>query len=85
MGIMSLTLEKIEELNKAYEDKKREKEAYETTTEIQLWKKELLEFMDFYKEWLVERENDEKNDDFNDKKKGAGGAKKPKKIKKATK
>jgi len=59
MALFSLTKEKIEELNKEYEAKKTEYDDYNSTTSLELWKREIDEFIKHYKEWLVERQEEE--------------------------
>ena len=62
MELFSLTEEKIDELNKKYNDKKKEYEDYKSTTELEFWRRELDDFVDFYKKWTkiqYEHNNDE--------------------------
>lgn len=54
MQIFSLTQEKIDELNDEYNKKKAELDDYKNTTAIEFWKREIHEFMEFYKKWLEE-------------------------------
>lgn len=78
--LFSLTTENIEELNNEYEKKKNEKEEYESTTAIKLWEKDLDEFIDYYKNWIAERMEEEKHDNKAKLKKKSGGkSEKPKK------
>jgi DNA topoisomerase-2 len=96
MGLFSLTLEKIEELNEEYNNKKKEFDDYNSTTEVKLWERELEDFVTYYKQWLVDREEDENDDDNIDpnkknkkskkiKTKSSGSEKKPTKINKKKK
>lgn len=62
MQLFSLTYEKIEELNKQYNEKKKEHDDYNSTTEMQLWRRELNEFMEFYDKWLINRKEEDKDD-----------------------
>lgn len=52
MALFSLTEEKIEELQKEYEEKKAEYEYYESKTEKEIWLEELEEFIEAYDVWL---------------------------------
>lgn len=52
MALLSLTEEKIEELNKKYDDKKEELEKIKTTTEIEQWLVELDELEKAYNSWI---------------------------------
>ena len=62
MQILSLTEEKMDELNKDCLDKKTEYDKYNSITEIDLWKFELCEFIEAYKEWIFEKkERDDNN------------------------
>ena len=56
MSIWSLTIEKIEELNKEYEEKQKELNDYRTITLQALWRRELTEFVESYKKWFDEQE-----------------------------
>lgn len=77
MKLFSLTLEKIDELNKEYENKQKEYDDYNSTTEVELWKREIMDFQESYQKWLLEKE--ERNEDDDD---GNGKIKSKKKIKK---
>jgi DNA topoisomerase-2 len=68
MLLWSLTQEKIDELEKEYEEKKKEYDDYNSITEIELWKRELLDFKEAYKLWLLEKK-ERNEDDEGDKKK----------------
>ena len=70
MTLFSLTIEKIDELNEEYNNKKKEFDDYNSTTEVDLWKRELEEFSSTYKQWLVDRDEDENDDDNINTKKG---------------
>lgn len=67
MLLWSLTLEKIEELQKEYDEKKKEYDDYNSTTEIELWRREIEDFKKCYKNWLKEKQ--ERNEDDEDMKK----------------
>lgn len=59
MKLFSLTHEKIEELNKKLKDKKNELNDYNSTSETELWKRELLELSEYYPTWLNNREEEQ--------------------------
>lgn len=63
MLLWSLTQEKIDELEKEYEEKQNEYDDYNSTTEFELWRRELKQFMDAYPIWIKERE-ERNSDDF---------------------
>jgi DNA topoisomerase-2 len=67
MLLWSLTSEKIEELQNEYDEKKKEYDDYNSTTEIELWKREIVEFKTSYAAWL--KEKSERNEDDDDTKK----------------
>lgn len=67
MNILTLTEEKIDELNKLYLVKKKELEDYQSITVEELWKRELLELSDHYDKWFTEKEQE--MNDSNDKNK----------------
>ena len=70
MRLFSLTIEKIEELEKELNKKQEEHDTYVKKTEIDLWKEEIENFIDFYKKWHQEKiERKEKDDTGDDKKK----------------
>ena len=52
MPILSLTNEKIDELNNKYEEKKKIYMKLLETNEITLWKEELNIFIKEYKNWI---------------------------------
>ena len=62
MGLFSLTLEKIEELNGEYETKQKEYDDYVKITTKELWKRELKEFIEAYTKWDIERKEDIKKE-----------------------
>ena len=64
MLLWSLTQEKIDELEKEYEEKKKEYDDYNSITETELWKRELLEFREAYKVWLAEKKERNEDDDI---------------------
>ena len=51
MKIFDMTFDNVEKLNKKYIDKKNEYDDYDSITEMELWKKELNEFLTFYEQW----------------------------------
>jgi DNA topoisomerase-2 len=61
--LFSLTEERIDELNKQYKNKKEEFNDYNSTTAVELWKREINEFVEFYKKWVVDRKEDEEDDE----------------------
>lgn len=52
LPLFSLTLEKIDDINKDYQEKKDELELYKNTTVNKLWLGELDEFETLYKKWI---------------------------------
>lgn len=64
MKLFSLTHEKIEELNKKLKDKKDERDDYNSTSESELWRRELLELKEYYPNWLEEREEEQNKYDI---------------------
>ena len=64
MTIFSLTKEQIEKLNEQYKKKKDERDDYNSTSELDIWKREVLELRDAYQKWLIERKDDEEDDDI---------------------
>jgi DNA topoisomerase-2 len=71
MLLWSLTQEKIDELEKEYAEKQKEYDDYNSTTEIELWKRELIDFRESYLEWLKEKKERNEDDDNGKKKKKA--------------
>jgi DNA topoisomerase-2 len=67
MPLFSLTFEKIEKLTKELLEKEKEVHDYNSTTEKQMWRRELKNLMDYYPSWIAERE--EEDDDTDNKKK----------------
>lgn len=68
MQLFSLTEDKINELNDEYNKKKKEYDDYNSTTELAIWRRELIEFIETYKKWIIARDevfekdtNDKKN------------------------
>lgn len=55
MGIFSVTQEKIDELNKEFNEKQKEYNDYLNTSEKEFWKRELKEFISIYDKWMKER------------------------------
>lgn len=83
MQLFSLTSEKIEELNKEYQAKKSEYEIYNSTSEADLWTRELEEFKESYKQWLkLRKEEEDEEERMHKLGKEKFASKKPKKIKK---
>jgi DNA topoisomerase-2 len=78
MRLFSLTSEKIEELQNEYKKKQDEYNDYNATSEKELWKRDLQEFIIAYNKWLIEKA--EREDDGEDD--GDGKKKKSKKTKK---
>jgi DNA topoisomerase-2 len=74
----SFTIEKIKELNKEYDDKKKEYDEYSIITELELWRRELDDFVAFYKIWLKERDEYDADGDKKPKKGKGGATTKPK-------
>ena len=58
MQLFSQTFEKVEELKKLYQDKQKEYDDYNSITAIELWRRELKEFMDAYDIWIKECKDD---------------------------
>ena len=58
MPLFSLTSDKIDEINKEYEEKKSELDIYSSITADQLWIQELDEFEVKYTKWLTEIDED---------------------------
>ena len=82
MQLFSLTEDKINELNGEYNKKKKEYDDYNSMTELEFWRRELIEFMEAYKKWIVARDEVLEKDAADKKgKKKDKGDKKPKKIK----
>ena len=79
MPLFALSTEKIDELNKKYKDKKDEFDDYNSTTEVEFWKRELKALMDYYPKWLDDRQKEEEDDNVADL--DAKGKKKSKKSK----
>jgi DNA topoisomerase-2 len=75
MNILTLTEEKITELNNLYEVKKKELEDYQSSTVEELWKRELLELSEQYDKWFTEKEQ-EANESNNKNKKSKKKVKK---------
>lgn len=66
MHMISLTKEKIAELNRLRDIKKAELDDYKAISEKDLWRRELKEFLTSYEKWLLEKQErleDENNDD----------------------
>lgn len=59
MKIFTLTKEKIEELEKQFEDKKEELDIYTNTPVEDIWLEEIKEFEKVYNKWLVELAEEE--------------------------
>jgi DNA topoisomerase-2 len=84
MQLFSQTYEKVEELNKLYEEKQKEFDDYNSTSAIELWRRELKEFMDAYDLWIKEKKEDKDDMDNGGKKvKVKKEGEKPKKITKS--
>jgi len=62
MNMFAVTKEKINELNIEYNKKQKEYDYYVNTSEKDMWKKEINEFLDCYKIWIKKREKEDKND-----------------------
>jgi len=62
MSIWNLTLDKIEDLNKEFEEKKQKYEDYEKTHVEELWKRELIELQHEYDKWIIDQNNSKRND-----------------------
>lgn len=69
MELFSVTFERIEELNKKYKEKKDELDDYLKITELQLWRRELDDFVTFYNKWIVDKYNYKMKSDDTDIKK----------------
>ena len=54
MQMRSLTSEKVDELEKEYEEKRKELEDYENTPAWSFWKRELIELSEAYDTWVVD-------------------------------
>jgi DNA topoisomerase-2 len=61
MSIWNLTLDKIEDLNKEFEEKKQKYEDYDKTSVEELWKRELIELQNEYNKWIIEQDNSKDN------------------------
>jgi hypothetical protein len=59
MSIWNLTLDKIEELEKEFENKKQKYQDYEKTSVEELWTRELIELQNEYNKWLIDQNNKE--------------------------
>lgn len=66
--LFSITKEKLDELNDAYEKGFGELENYKKTSIKDIWKKELNEFLDAYNKWLIKVKNDDEDDEDSKKK-----------------
>lgn len=76
MRLWSLSLQRINELNKEYNTKKAEYDDYIAISAMNLWRRELIEFDKAYDKWLIDMK-EYLNDDDDDAEDGEG--KKPKK------
>lgn len=61
MSLWSVTLEKIEELNKEFAERQKDLDDYNSITLEELWKRELDEFVEAYNKWLIEQEEADGN------------------------
>jgi DNA topoisomerase-2 len=64
--LFELTKEKIDELNKQRDKKKAEYDEYNSLGAKDLWKRELADFVESYKKWLVEKADREAEDEDSD-------------------
>ena len=60
--MFSQTTEEIDKLNNKDEEKKKEYDIYNSTTEVQLWKRELEALLDYYPKWLEINKREEEDD-----------------------
>ena len=74
--MFSLTQENIDKLNQEYKAKKKEYDDYKAITLQELWKREIVEFMEAYDKWL-----NSYNEEEQESKKKSKNAKSDKKIK----
>ena len=58
LNLFSITLDKIDELNEEYEKKQREYDLYVRITTVELWKTELMEYIEAYTKWNANREKE---------------------------
>ena len=58
LSLFSFTLEKIEELENKLKDKEKELALVKSTSELNMWKKELNEFKSAYKKWYNKKTKD---------------------------
>jgi DNA topoisomerase-2 len=69
MDLFAVTYERINDLNEKYKQKKDELDDYMKITELQLWRRELDDFVTFYNKWITDKYNYKmKSDDDNGKK-----------------
>jgi DNA topoisomerase-2 len=63
MPLFSLTKEKIEKLREEYKQKKKDYDDYNKLTIEELWKIELMEFIEAYDKWIINENENEKDSD----------------------
>ena len=63
LPLFSLTAEKIDDINKEYQEKKDELDIYKNTTVQKLWLSELDEFEKSYSKWLIDMEENLESSD----------------------
>ncbi len=88
MSLWSMTKEKLDELQKKIDEGEEELERLLSTTELDIWRQELEEFIDTYREWKDLHEDDSDTDDqglVKSKKKAKAKPKKKRKIRVKTK
>ncbi|ARF09044.1 DNA gyrase/topoisomerase IV [Catovirus CTV1] len=81
MAIWSLTQEKINDIEAQYNKAKDEYNTYLNTPVEEIWKREIVEFLEGYEKWLIEVENDDNCDDVDKSKKTKKNTKQKTKIK----
>lgn len=85
MQLFSLTKDKVDELTLKLEQKQKEVDDYMSTSEKDFWRRELKALMDYYPQWIQDREMEEKDDDDDEKLKKSGKKNKKNKEEKSSK
>lgn len=79
MPLFSLTKEKIDEMVAKLNEKLKQVNDYNSTSEKELWRRELQALIDYYPQWVADRELEEQDDEIE------GTDKKKKKVSKSKK
>lgn len=69
MQLFSLTKDKVDELTETLKQKEKEVNDYNSTSEKDFWRRELNALMEYYPQWITDRENEEADDEIEGKKK----------------